>query len=359
MKPFLEYGWQPQVMSVAGHHKVILAGRAEAYDLAADAAETHDIAAGPDVPTAVRNAAYDYPVPTPTAARAPDTLNKDERQKLASLGYVSAGSTPDVRKDAPRPADMVKLFGVIEQASTLFVNERYAQVIPLLEQILTVDSHNLDATLRLATAHSALGHDAKAVELFEKAAALAPKSADVRLYLALHYARGKEWPRAVPELERIVSESPERVPAIEALAAIRERQDRVGDAVALRQQLYRLRPATTAESLQLGELAMRVEQTNVAITAFEAARAAQGRAFAHDLELGVLYLAARQFTDARDALDRVPASHPQYPMALFKRAQVSVLLHEPDAAARIDLARRKADATTRSLIATEKLFQRK
>jgi hypothetical protein len=46
-------------------------------------------------------------------------------------------------------------------------------------------------------------------------------------------------------------------------------------------------------------------------------------------------------------------------MALFKRAQVSVLLHEPDAAARIDLARRKADATTRSLIASEKLFQRK
>ncbi len=44
-------------------------------------------------------------------------------------------------------------------------------------------------------------------------------------------------------------------------------------------------------------------------------------------------------------------------MALFKRAQVSVLLHEPDQAARIAAAREHADATTRKLIASERLFQ--
>ena len=44
-------------------------------------------------------------------------------------------------------------------------------------------------------------------------------------------------------------------------------------------------------------------------------------------------------------------------MALFKRAQVSVLLGEPDQAARIDAARRRADATTRDLIERERLFQ--
>jgi hypothetical protein len=52
----------------------------------------------------------------------------------------------------------------------------------------------------------------------------------------------------------------------------------------------------------------------------------------------------------------VPSAHPGYPMALFKRAQVSVLLREPDAAARIEAARRRADATTRALIARERLF---
>jgi thioredoxin-like negative regulator of GroEL len=98
-------------------------------------------------------------------------------------------------------------------------------------------------------------------------------------------------------------------------------------------------------------------KTSVALESFESARAALGDAFRHDLELGVLYVAERRFDEARAALDRVPASHPGYPMALFKRAQVSVLLGEPDQAARIDAARRRADATTRELIARERLFQ--
>ena len=46
----------------------------------------------------------------------------------------------------------------------------------------------------------------------------------------------------------------------------------------------------------------------------------------------MLYLAARRYSEARAALDRVPRSHPEWPMALFKRAQVSVLLNEPDRA---------------------------
>ena len=44
-------------------------------------------------------------------------------------------------------------------------------------------------------------------------------------------------------------------------------------------------------------------------------------------------------------------------MALFKRAQVSVLLNEPDPAARIQAARQRADGTTRPLIERERLFQ--
>jgi hypothetical protein len=80
--------------------------------------------------------------------------------------------------------------------------------------------------------------------------------------------------------------------------------------------------------------------------------------YQYDLELGVLYLAARRYADARTALDRVPRSHPGYAMALFKRAQVAVLLDEPDKAERIAAARRGADATTRELVARERLFQR-
>jgi tetratricopeptide (TPR) repeat protein len=144
--------------------------------------------------------------------------------------------------------------------------------------------------------------------------------------------------------------------AVEALALVREKQGRIDEAIGLRQQMSRVRTASAVELLHLGRLAMSAQQTSTAIDAFEAARKQQGAAFASNLELGVLYLAARRFEEAKEALDRVPSSHPEYPMALFKRAQVSVLLNEPDRAARIALARQRADATTRVLIEKERLF---
>ncbi len=105
---------------------------------------------------------------------------------------------------------------------------------------------------------------------------------------------------------------------------------------------------------------MSVQNTTLAIDSFEAARSALRQSqgvFTHDLELGVLYLSARRFQEARDALDRVPPSHPEYPMALFKRAQVSVLLKESDSGEKIARARRHADKTTRALIENERLFR--
>jgi Tfp pilus assembly protein PilF len=128
-----------------------------------------------------------------------------------SLGYIGATAPPVVRRDAPRPADMVRLFEIIDKASGLFVRERYADAVPLFERVLAADPDNLDATLRLATSHSWLGHEQQAVNAFERASRIAPQSIDVRTYLALHYARGPEWQRAAPLLEQVIAEVSLRV----------------------------------------------------------------------------------------------------------------------------------------------------
>ncbi|HVE73393.1 MAG TPA: sulfatase-like hydrolase/transferase [Thermoanaerobaculia bacterium] len=356
MKPFLDYGWQPQVMAVEGKTKTILAGRAEVYDVVADPGERREIT--PDLSRNVRAALRDYPLPSTQAAVSTEDLDDEERKKLASLGYVASTARPVIRPDAPRPADMTALYPILDEAAALFVGERYAAAIPLLEKILASDPTNLDAALRLATAHSSLGHDAEALAGFRRAERIAPESIDVRTYLALHLARGKEWPQAVPMLERIAAETPNKVPALEALAVVRERQNRFADAIELRQKLYVLRTPSAAELAAMGNLAMQIGNTPLAIDSFQRARAMQGDAFRNDLELGVVLLAAGRLNEAREALDRVPPSHPGYAMALFKRAQVSVLLREPDADARIAAARARADEGTRELIARESLFRR-
>jgi tetratricopeptide (TPR) repeat protein len=359
MKPFLEYGWLPQTMVVDGPLKGILAGKLESYDVINDPGEKQDLGGGVSLSPIARKALEEYPVPSRAASRPPENLGDDARRSLASLGYVAATAQPVVRKDAPRPVDMVHLFEAMERASTLFVAERYAEAIPVLQKILAEDPHNLDAALRLATSYSSIGQRARAQETFRRASQIAPDSPDVRLYLALHYARGTdgEQNEAAPLLEKIIADTPDRLPAVEALARIRARQGRTADAIGLYRKAYALRPPTADESIRLAQLAMSAQQTPLAIEWFEKARGQQGPQFSHNLELGVLYLAARRLPEARDALDRVPASNPEYPMALFKRAQVSVLLNEADSGARIAKARQHSDATTRPLIAQERLFQ--
>lgn len=357
MKPYLQYGWQPQIMALEGHQKAILAGPTEVYDLKADPSESTDLKTAATLPASMRTAMDDYPVPSLSApAPSSSPIDAEAKQKLASLGYVSATTAPTVRKDAPRPVDMAHLFPVIDEASGLFVRQRYAQVIPLLNTILASDPNHLDATMRLATAYSSLGKDAQALAAFKRAQTLAPESPDVKLYLALHHAKGPRWPQAVPILESILANSPERLPALETLAMLREREGKAAESLALSRRVFALRPPTAVEAMRFGRLAMSLGQTEHAIWGYERAREGQGAAFVNDLELGVLYLAARRLEDARQSLDRIPSSHPDYPMVLFKRAQVSVLLNEPDKDARIAAARRLADATTRALIANEKLF---
>ena len=68
--------------------------------------------------------------------------------------------------------------------------------------------------------------------------------------------------------------TPARLPALEALARIRERQGRPADAAGLYRRIYDLRTPSADELVRLGELAMSAQQTALAIDSFEKARAA-------------------------------------------------------------------------------------
>jgi arylsulfatase A-like enzyme/Tfp pilus assembly protein PilF len=360
MQPFLLYGWQPQVMALArsrqGSLKAIRSGETiEIYDVEGDAAESKDLAGSIELPRELRQALREYPLPT-TDTAAPAPLDSDARKRLASLGYLTSSAPPKLVPDAPRPRDMTHLFAALDLGSALFSSGDYASAIPVFQQLLAADPHNLSVLLRLAAAHSALGHDAAAFTYFDRAAAIDPQSLDLDLYRGLHELRTGDWRSAGPRLERVVTAMPERLPALTGLAGVRRQERRVPEAIALLERAVALERDPTTELLEIGEIAMSVADTASALRAYERARQLQGSAFDHDLELGVLYLDQQRLADAATALDRVPAADPRHPLALFKRAQVAALRRDPDVAARIEAARRAADETTRSLIANERLF---
>jgi arylsulfatase A-like enzyme/Tfp pilus assembly protein PilF len=355
MKPFLSYGWQPQVMAVGGRLKVIRSGGIEAYDLVADPRERHDIASTAVLDREVREALRSYPLPSSAPAGAP--LPDETRQRLAALGYVASTGGARLRPDAPSARDMTRLFPDLDLGSGLFVRGDYAAAVPVFSRVVAADPGNPMAATYLAVAHSMLGHDEQALAWFRRAASVAPDSIDLRHYEAMHYCKNEQWDEAEPLLVSVLAAEPDRLPALSCLADVRRAQGRLGEAAGLLERVVAVESAAGADFVRLGEVRMEAGDTAPATAAFERARTLQGESFRHDLELGVLYLAARRLPEARDSLDRSLAVAPHDPMALFKRAQVSVLLGEADRGERVRQARAGADATTRPLVESEALFR--
>jgi len=358
LKPYLQYGWQPQVMAVRGGTKVIQSGETEVYDLRSDPSEAKNLSGTAEIDPEIAEAIRAYALPTTVIEEPPpDALDPETTRQLAALGYVGWEGPVAVRENAPNPKDMTYLFADLDEGSVLFVAGHYEASIRVFEGVLAEDPENLMVTVRLAVAYSVLGDEARAQELFERAERIQPGSIDLQHYLAMHYFRFRHWDLAAPLFEEVLAAMPRRLPALEALARIRADEGRIGDAAQLLERVVVLKESPAAEWARLGDLEMAMGNTPAAIRAFEEARRLQGGAFDRHLELGVCYLVARRPAEAAEALDLVPQNHPGYAMALFKRAQVSVLLGEPEWRERVRLAYERGDPKIRRLIENEPLFQ--
>ncbi len=356
MKPYLQYGWQPQVMAVDGSTKAIRSDRIEIFDVARDPLENRDLAPSTELSGRLRRALTSYPLPTSPGPAG--EISAEDREQLASLGYVGGGQAPGLpRAEAPAARDMTRLFADLDLGAGLFIARRYAEAVPVFERLAAADGSNPTTFLRLAVAHSALGEDHRAQGDFERARRIDPSSLDLRHYQALHHLRMGRWSAAEPLLVSVVAEAPKRLPALAGLAAVRERQGRQSEAAELLQRVTELDPRAADAWLKLGQLRMGEGSTPLAVDALERASELDPENFPADLELAVLYMASGRLQEASERLDRVRSDSQGWPMALFKRAQISVLLGDSDSAERIGAARRHADAVTGPLIEREALFR--
>ena len=365
LKPYLQYGWQPQVMGVSGSFKVIRSGETEVYDVVADPGEQRNLAGETEVDRTLLQAVRDYPV-NPVSSGEEDggqgetqtqALSEEAVRKLASLGYFDSGPGRGLREDAPNPKDMTRIFRDLDIGSALFVKKEFGEAIRIFSRVHELDPENLVVTLRLAVAHSVLGNEREAEEFFGRAREISPASSDLRHYHAMHYVRFDRLDLAMPLFESVLAEMPKRLPALEGMARIHQVRGNLNEAKQYLDRIVALKDEPVAELLQLGSMSMARQDTPAAIDYFERAMELQGDEFEAFLDLGVLYLASRQLERAASALDRVLPEYPAYDLALFKRAQVAVLLQEPDMQERVWRAEGEAGEMVRELIANEPLFR--
>jgi Tfp pilus assembly protein PilF len=252
---------------------------------------------------------------------------------------------------------MVHIYRDLDIGSGHFGAGNYAAAIESFSRILEVDPDNFMVVMRLAVAHSVTDQKEQAQAFFERARSINPSSIDLRHYHAMHYLRNSQGHLAEPLFESVLLEMPDRLPALQGLLRIYAQQGKDDAVMQLLEKIAKIKDSPGKELVRLGQMRMASGDTKAAISAFEQASQVLDRRFRQDLELGVLYLADGQYANAASSLDKVSRFHPAYPMALFKRAQVSVLLKETDSEARVRQAWQRADNTIRSLIVAEKLFR--
>ena len=358
LKPYMQYGWQPQFMAVLDGIKVIRSGDTEIYDIRTDPGETNNLDNQVEPDPALWDAMDAYSTRAlADQGQKQQNLSQESLDKLASLGYVGSSGSSRIRDDAPNPRDMVHLFHEMDVGAGFFIRKDYAAAIPVFNRILEADPYNFMAALRLAVAYSVTDNDSQAQMLFDRARAIDPTSTDLRHYQAMHYMKNRQWDLAGPLFESVLAESPDRIPDLEGLAQVYTRQGEIKKALSLLERIVRIKDSPGLEWTRIGQLRMTLRDTKGAIRAFEAARKILGDQFTFNLELGMLYMADQRFNEAATSLDRVSRQHPAYAMALFKRAQASVLLREADRTERVRQAWVHADETTRPMFETERLFQ--
>ena len=362
MQPFLQYGWQPHVAAVSGTNKALLFGSEElgatllGFDLDMDPRELEP---SDRVEPRLRAALRAYALPTARASS--DPVDPEMRGRLAELGYLTgSGSSAGLRKDAPRAIDQAHLFDALDRASIAFERGDYEAAAGPLREIVEDDPNNFAALLRLAVVYSLRG-DAQAETWFGRAREIAPDSTDLQHYEGMHRMARRELDAARTLFEAVLAREPNRLTTLRGLARVAGEQGDETTVIDILGQLASLDPQAR-ELRELGRRSMNRGRTNDALSAFEQARDLSPSEFDASLELGVLLVETRRFADARDALeielaDDSELARRRRPMALFKRAQIAVLLAEADADDRIRSAAAAADASTARLIANERLFE--
>jgi choline-sulfatase len=209
--PQLYMNWAPLRALRDERWKYIDAPKPELYDLAADPAESRNV--HDERPQTARGLRQELEklaggVAGPLAG---GTTDRETLEKLASLGYVGGSAEPLPSPDGaarPDPKDMIALFNRLRRAPLAVQQRRYADVLPVLREVLAQDSRNAFAQLLLGSVYMGMGDDRAAIHEYRKHLELVPNSANTHALIATCYEHLKEPRNAMREADAALAIDP-------------------------------------------------------------------------------------------------------------------------------------------------------
>jgi choline-sulfatase len=350
--------WAPLRALHAGRWKYIDAPEPELYDLTADPAEQVNLAARELARAATMKRALEGTVGAGRGRLASTPISGEARERLTSLGYLSAAAPQpaDAAGHRPDPKRMLPLYERLLEGNRQLGIGAAPRAARLAREVLAQDAGNAFAQLLLGRAALAGGQPSDAIAALTAYLAVVPGSADAHHWMALAHLQLGDRARALAEEEAALVLDPRHTAALGLKAGLLFSSGRRDEALRLLVEASARDAANVSLRLELADLLTDAGRYQEAETAFRAVldrRPRDARALVgHGLALGALGRpgeALAAFTSAVEA-------DPRHVEARFGRGEVLEQLGRLDEArADFSFVATSAERSDLRRVAAEKL----
>ncbi len=288
--PRRAFGWSPLAAWRAERFLFVKAPRPELYDLAADPAQGRNLA-DDRATVAGRIAAQMEEFRRRTAGEGAEAAGRPVDpallERLAALGYISAGAVAPLAGPGLDPKDKVAVANDLHDAIVLVENGELAQALPLLERVTASDPQIPMAQLQLGVALCRQRQYARAIPALRKAITMQPDAMNAHYEMGVALFETGDWKTAAAHFEIVVQRMPKFADARFSLGSVYARTDRVPEALVELRAALDLEPRHYRANLLTGRIldlqGMSTEALPYLERAVEAnATSAEARAFLAD-----------------------------------------------------------------------------
>jgi choline-sulfatase len=257
--PHRAFGWSSIRSMRTGKYLFVRAPRRELYDQSLDQAAEHNLAAASPAVTDTLQAQLDqfrYHTSSYHGKTEQPAVTAEQSENLSALGYV--GSTPGTTTADPLqgadPKDKIGISNTLHEGMIAIEDGKYAEAIPMLQQVLDDSPLISVAQLQLGIALARVRRYPESIVALRKAVKLMPDSPPAQYELGLALFEAGSWQDSVPYFEFVYKKRPKFVDAQYSLASVYARVQRVPEAVELLQQVIQQSPEHFRANLLLGRI---------------------------------------------------------------------------------------------------------
>jgi arylsulfatase A-like enzyme/Tfp pilus assembly protein PilF len=221
--PWTYYGWAPLAAWLDRQWKLVDAPEAELYDVHADPAETHNLAA--DQAAVADRLGMAMDALTKATQRVADTSQDDAAmQRLRSLGYVGVGAPVEAPPAGlADPKQRIDMRNTLQQGESLLRAGRFAEAQQVFAGVIESDPDNRFANLRSGIALLRLGRTEEASQVLAHAVVIEPHRAEARFAYGDALMREARFAEAAEQWAVLAELQPRRPEAWFNLASALER----------------------------------------------------------------------------------------------------------------------------------------